>query len=87
MRIPKWRQIRFWREKRYKELEEIERRQHANPAVTMTWSSAMSTRVLSLPALLAAWRKVEDAVEAVWSCVLDSVIMAQGCFLHLPAAG
>ena len=30
MRIPKWRQIRFWREKRYGELEEIERRQHAN---------------------------------------------------------
>src|SRR4029077_2973580 len=30
MRIPKWRQIRFWREKRYRELEEIERRQHAN---------------------------------------------------------
>src|ERR1700719_4241307 len=30
MRIPKWRQIRFWREKRYRELEEIERQQHAN---------------------------------------------------------
>src|SRR3954469_12620788 len=30
LRIPKWRQIRFWRERRYRELEEIERRQHAN---------------------------------------------------------
>jgi len=29
MRIPRWRQIRFWREKRYRELAEIERRQHA----------------------------------------------------------
>jgi UDP-glucose:(heptosyl)LPS alpha-1,3-glucosyltransferase len=27
LRIPKWRQIRFWREKRYRELAEIERRQ------------------------------------------------------------
>ena len=32
MRIPKWRQIRFWRERRYRELEEIERRQHASRA-------------------------------------------------------
>ncbi len=30
MRIPKWRQIRFWRERRYRELAEIERRQHRN---------------------------------------------------------
>ncbi|HEV3410517.1 MAG TPA: glycosyltransferase family 4 protein, partial [Chthoniobacterales bacterium] len=30
MRIPKWRQIRFWRERRYRELEEIESRQHRN---------------------------------------------------------
>ena len=30
MRIPRWRQIRFWREKRYRELAEIEKRQHAN---------------------------------------------------------
>jgi UDP-glucose:(heptosyl)LPS alpha-1,3-glucosyltransferase len=30
LRIPKWRQIRFWREKRYRELDELERRQHAN---------------------------------------------------------
>ena len=41
MRIPKWRQIRFWREKRYKELEEIERRQHANPNVTIVAVSRM----------------------------------------------
>ena len=27
LRIPKWRQIRFWRERRYRELAEIERRQ------------------------------------------------------------
>lgn len=29
MRIPRWRQIRFWREKRYRELAAIEKRQHA----------------------------------------------------------
>lgn len=29
LRIPKWRQIRFWREKRYRELAEVERRQLA----------------------------------------------------------
>lgn len=29
LRIPKWRQIRFWRERRYRELAEVERRQHA----------------------------------------------------------
>lgn len=28
LRIPRWRQIRFWREKRYRERVEIERRQH-----------------------------------------------------------
>lgn len=27
LRIPKWRQIRFWRERRYRELAEVERRQ------------------------------------------------------------
>lgn len=41
MRIPKWRQIRFWREKRYRELEEIERRQLANPDVTIVAVSRM----------------------------------------------
>ena len=41
MRIPKWRQIRFWREKRYRELEEIERRQHANPKITIVAVSRM----------------------------------------------
>jgi UDP-glucose:(heptosyl)LPS alpha-1,3-glucosyltransferase len=29
MRIPRWRQIRFWRERRYREMAEIERRQLA----------------------------------------------------------
>src|SRR2546423_13306339 len=41
MRIPKWRQIRFWREKRYRELEEIERRQHANSSATIVAVSRM----------------------------------------------
>ena len=41
MRIPKWRQIRFWREKRYRELEEIERRQHANSKATIVCVSRM----------------------------------------------
>ena len=33
MRIPKWRQIRFWREKRYRELAEIERHQLESSAI------------------------------------------------------
>lgn len=38
MRIPKWRQIRFWREKRYRELAELERRQLASDAVIIAVS-------------------------------------------------
>jgi UDP-glucose:(heptosyl)LPS alpha-1,3-glucosyltransferase len=44
LRIPKWRQIRFWREKRYRELEEIERRQHANTRATIVAVSRMVAR-------------------------------------------
>ncbi|HEY4282638.1 MAG TPA: glycosyltransferase family 4 protein, partial [Chthoniobacterales bacterium] len=44
LRIPKWRQIRFWREKRYRELEELERRQHANESATMVAVSRMVAR-------------------------------------------
>lgn len=42
MRIPKWRQIRFWREKRYRELEELEQRQHANQDAIIVAVSRMS---------------------------------------------
>ncbi len=39
LRIPKWRQIRFWRERRYREMAEIERRQHGcSEAVIVTVS-------------------------------------------------
>ena len=41
LRIPKWRQIRFWREKRYRELEEIERRQHTHTSATIVAVSQM----------------------------------------------
>ncbi|HJT80467.1 MAG TPA: glycosyltransferase family 4 protein [Chthoniobacterales bacterium] len=44
MRIPKWRQIRFWREKRYRELAEIEQRQHANPTAIISPVSHMLAR-------------------------------------------
>ena len=44
LRIPKWRQIRFWREKRYRELAEIERRQHQNNAATIVPLSRMLQR-------------------------------------------
>lgn len=44
MRIPKWRQIRFWRERRYRELEEIERRQHANAKAIISPVSHMLAR-------------------------------------------
>ena len=44
MRIPKWRQIRFWRERRYRELAEIERRQHAASGAIIVPLSRMLQR-------------------------------------------
>jgi UDP-glucose:(heptosyl)LPS alpha-1,3-glucosyltransferase len=44
MRIPKWRQIRFWREKRYRELAELERRQLANSKAVIVAVSHMVVR-------------------------------------------
>ena len=41
MRIPRWRQIRFWREKRYRETAEIERRQHARKEALIVAVSKM----------------------------------------------
>ncbi len=41
MRIPRWRQIRFWREKRYRELDEIERRQQAGSKAVIVAVSGM----------------------------------------------
>lgn len=43
-RIPRWRQIRFWREKRYRELAEIERRQHLRSSATIVAVSRMVQR-------------------------------------------
>ena len=59
MRIPKWRQIRFWREKRYRELEEIERRQHANQnAIILAVSRMLAESFESLHHLPAARLRV-----------------------------
>ncbi len=44
LRIPKWRQIRFWREKRHRELAEIERRQHQNSGAMIVPLSRMLQR-------------------------------------------
>lgn len=44
MRIPKWRQIRFWRERRYRELAEIERRQHLRSSALIIAVSRMVQR-------------------------------------------
>ena len=44
MRIPKWRQIRFWRERRYRELAEIERRQHHSSSAVIVPVSQMVQR-------------------------------------------
>jgi UDP-glucose:(heptosyl)LPS alpha-1,3-glucosyltransferase len=44
MRIPKWRQIRFWRERRYRELSEIERRQHSKSGALIVAVSRMVQR-------------------------------------------
>lgn len=41
MRIPRWRQIRFWRERRYREMAEIERRQLAVASATIVAVSRM----------------------------------------------
>lgn len=41
MRIPRWRQIRFWRERRYCEQAEIERRELAAPAALVVAVSQM----------------------------------------------
>ncbi len=43
-RIPKWRQIRFWREKRYRELAEVERCQHAESTAVIVAVSRMVQR-------------------------------------------
>ena len=48
LRIPKWRQIRFWREKRYRELAELERRQHTNSTATIVAVSRMVARHFEL---------------------------------------
>jgi len=41
IRIPRWRQIRFWREKRYREQAEIERRQHCRQGALIVAVSEM----------------------------------------------
>ncbi|MEO5722181.1 MAG: glycosyltransferase family 4 protein [Chthoniobacterales bacterium] len=43
-RIPKWRQIRFWRERRYRELAEVERRQHFESKAVIVAVSHMVRR-------------------------------------------
>ena len=43
-RIPKWRQIRFWRERRYRELAEVERRQHEESTALIVAVSHMVQR-------------------------------------------
>lgn len=48
LRIPKWRQVRFWREKRYRELAELERRQHANPTPVIVAVSHMVAEYFQL---------------------------------------
>jgi UDP-glucose:(heptosyl)LPS alpha-1,3-glucosyltransferase len=44
MRIPRWRQIRFWRERRYREMAEVERRQLANTNAVVVTVSRMVQR-------------------------------------------
>ncbi len=44
LRIPKWRQIRFWRERRYLELAEVERRQHTQSDAVIVAVSNMVKR-------------------------------------------
>jgi UDP-glucose:(heptosyl)LPS alpha-1,3-glucosyltransferase len=44
LRIPKWRQIRFWRERRYREMEELEQRQLSNTSAIIVAVSQMVRR-------------------------------------------
>ena len=44
LRIPKWRQIRFWRERRYRQLAEVERRQHTQSSAIIVAVSRMVQR-------------------------------------------
>ncbi len=44
LRIPRWRQIRFWRERRYRELAELERRQHTRSEAVVVAVSEMVRR-------------------------------------------
>lgn len=44
MRIPRWRQIRFWRERRYREMAEIERRQLTTSCACIVAVSRMVQR-------------------------------------------
>ncbi len=44
LRVPKWRQIRFWRERRYRELAEVERRQHRQSDAVIVAVSEMVKR-------------------------------------------
>jgi UDP-glucose:(heptosyl)LPS alpha-1,3-glucosyltransferase len=44
LRIPRWRQIRFWRERRYREMRKIERRQHAREEGLIVAVSGMVRR-------------------------------------------
>jgi UDP-glucose:(heptosyl)LPS alpha-1,3-glucosyltransferase len=41
MRIPRWRQIRFWRERRYREMAEVEKRQLTGTKATIVTVSKM----------------------------------------------
>jgi UDP-glucose:(heptosyl)LPS alpha-1,3-glucosyltransferase len=41
MRIPRWRQIRFWRERRYREMAEVEKRQLTGSKATIVTVSKM----------------------------------------------
>ena len=50
-RIPRWRQIRLWREKRYRELTEVEKRQHAGDAMVVAVSAMVKEHFHTLHAL------------------------------------
>lgn len=52
LRVPKWRQIRFWRERRYRELAELERRQHLASSAIIVAVSEMVRKHFELRHLL-----------------------------------
>jgi UDP-glucose:(heptosyl)LPS alpha-1,3-glucosyltransferase len=64
LRIPRWRRITFWREKRYRETEEIERRQLASGALIVCVSEMVRRHFLQRGVAPKRLRVIRNGVDA-----------------------